>query len=216
MGRTITYNILFNFPGANGVATGRFQDRGANAQITDNSRTWQQLIGGQWSPLPALVNGRPDSALLLSDDSVAFAFGEKRPVGAARQVQSVQAAAVIARSLDRKAAQAIASPFGPSTNPTTLFIGQTTGGVSSSTLSFAGPFTITDKDGSQWTVEFYVLNLGAVTEQVANPRQPSHYTVMVAANVVIGNGMTISFGHDPEVDVGTEQAMPATAMAASY
>ena len=214
MGRAITYNILFNFPGANGVATGRFQDRGASAQITDNSRTWQQLIGTQWSALPVLVGGRVDSTLLLKDDEVGLAFGEKRPAGTDRQVQSVQAAAVIARSLDRNAAQGNASPFGPTTNPTTLFIGQTTGGVSSSSLNFAGPFNMTDKDGSQWSVEFYVLNLGAVTEQVANPRQPSHYTVMVAANVVMTNGTTISFGHDPEVDVGTEQSMPATA--ASY
>ena len=215
MGRIITYNILFNFPGANGVATGRFQDRGANAQVTDNSRTWQQMINNQWTPLPVLVGGRIDSTLLLNDDQVSIAFGEKRPAGSPRQVQSIQAAVVIARSLDRNAAQGIASPFGSTTNPTTLFIGQTTGGVGSSSLGFAGPFSITDKDGSQWTVEFYVLNLGTVTEQVSNPRQPSHYTAMVAANVQTANG-TFSFGHDPEVDVGTEQSMPATAAGGSY
>ncbi|MFN7936562.1 MAG: hypothetical protein U0R19_24785 [Bryobacteraceae bacterium] len=215
MGRAITYNILFNFPAANAPASGRFQDRGANAQITDNSRTWQQLINNQWTPLPVLVGGRIDSTLLLKDDQVGVAFGEKRLTGMPRQVQSIEAAAVIARSLDRNAAQGIASPFGPATNPTTLFIGQTTGGASSSSMGFSGPFTITDKDGTQWTVEFYVLNLGAVTEQVANSRQPSHYTVMVAANVTTANG-TFSFGHDPEVDVGTESSMPAVAAGSSY
>ena len=215
MGRTITYNILLNFPGSNGVATGRFQDRGPNAQITDNSRTWQQMINNQWAPLPALVGGRVDSARLLKDDQIGIAFGEKRPAGTARQVQSIQAAVVIGRSLDRNAAQGIASPFGGA-NPTALFIGQTSGGEGSATLGFSGPFAVTDQDGSQWTVEFYVLNLGSVTEQVANPRQPSHYTMMVAANVVMANGATLSFAHDPEVDVGTEQSMPASASGSSY
>ncbi|MBS1826980.1 MAG: hypothetical protein JST93_16800 [Acidobacteria bacterium] len=215
MGRTVNYNILFNFPAANGAANGRFQDRGRNAQLTDNSRTWQQMVNGNWVAMPSLVGGREDSTVLLKDDQIALAFGEKRPVGAPRQVQSVQVAAIVTRALDRNPTQVAASPFGVAGNPTALFTGQTTGGASSPTLGFAGPFQITDQDGSVWTVEFYVLNLGTVTEQVVNPRQPSRYSVVVAANVTTAAG-TFSFSHDPEVDVGTEQATPAVASGSSY
>ncbi len=213
MPRQINYNILLNFPQGNGNATGRFQDKSRNARVDDNSRTWNRFdttLNPPWFPMPVLLGQREDSVVLLNSDSIAIAFGEKRLVtrqnpNPPRQVANIQVAATISRALDRQPTEATASPFGPRNNPTTLFLGSAPGGSGSSTMDFAGPFSITDNDNSNWIVEFYVLQLGAVTEVVSNVNTPSRYTIMLGAIVQTTGGQTFSFGHDPEVDVGTDQ-----------
>ncbi|MBL8177054.1 MAG: hypothetical protein JNK48_20440 [Bryobacterales bacterium] len=197
MPRQINFDILFNFSGRNG----RFLDRDPNANDDDNSRFWTSAgANGVRVPVPPILNRRLDSVTLGTNDTVTVRFGYKQRVRRGDPmptpiVQRLDAAVTIGRRLDDgQPPQNIASPFGGV--PQTVFVG------SLATMELETQQD-TDRDGSSDVTFFYKLPLGTVTE-AGNSANPSQYAMMIGANVQTANG-SFSFGHDPEIDVGTEQ-----------
>ncbi|MFN7936561.1 MAG: hypothetical protein U0R19_24780 [Bryobacteraceae bacterium] len=213
MGRIIHYNLLLNFPRTGAPATGRFQDTSATALLDDNSKVWavwndNDPHNKHWDALPPLRGGRPDSVKLRPQDHIYLAIGEKYPLGTQPQLTSIQVAVAFGRSLSRGATEVLASPFGAASNPVALFLGQfpTTANPPGMTKE---SYNYTDKDNSQWTVDWYIIQPGSVTDS-APAQAPHKYTFLVGAIAQTASG-TYTFAHDPEVDVGTEQALGVSA-----
>lgn len=211
MGRTIHYNVLLNIPDAGANATGRFQDTDPNALLDDNSKVWAVFNTSDpshehWDPLPALVGGRADSASLQQGDNIFIAFGEKfLQTGGAAKVQSLQVAVTFGRALSRGAAQVNASPFGPNNNPTSLFLAQFTAPTETHN------YQDNDPQQTKYTVNWYVLNLGTITDPARRNHNPYTFIVGALATTATAN---YSFSHDPEVDVGTDQSLEQPVYAA--
>lgn len=211
MGRIIHYNLLLNVPANNAPANGRFLAKDPNGLLDDNSQVWavwndSDPHNKHWEPLPPIPGSRPDSAILHQDDHIYIAIGEKYATnGGSPQVTSVQAAVTFGRALARGASETIASPFGAATNPAALLLGHypdTTVPPSMTSETYAYP------DGQ--SVTWYIIQPGSVTDNA--PAANRHkYTFMVGVIVTTRSGQTYTFTHDPEVDVGTDQALAQSA-----
>ncbi|MBL8177055.1 MAG: hypothetical protein JNK48_20445, partial [Bryobacterales bacterium] len=148
---------------------------------------------------------RADSAKLLTGDEIFIAIGDKHPQGASGSVQSIEVAVTFGRALARGGGQNLATPFSANGGPQALFLGAYPPVQGMSVLSTES-YQYQDKDGSLWTVDWWVLPLGAVADAPPSQHQDP-FTFMVGARVVTNSQATLYFSHDPEIDVGTEQAL---------
>jgi hypothetical protein len=211
MPRTVRYNILLDFSQSVTTATGRFQMPSPTALLEDNSRTWIcQVDGGPWQAVPPVPGKSPDSAQLQADDAVSFCFGDKYlTTGGSASVSIISVAVTFGRANQNANSQRIASPFfatggGPKCLFSGHYAGQTGAGITK-----LPPAYYTDKDGKQYTVDWYQLDAAAVNPPSDSPR--GKYEFMIGANAVTYANANYSFGHDPEVDIGNFGALSASA-----